>query len=28
MSFIQFGSNFFLSDEEGDFGNLLFGPLE
>lgn len=28
MSFIQFGSNFFLSDMEGDFGNLLFGPLE
>jgi len=28
MSFIQFGSNFFLSDEESDFGNLLFGPLE
>jgi len=27
MSFIQFGSNFFLSDEESDFGNLLFGPL-
>ena len=28
MSFIQFGSNFFLSDEESDFGNLLFGPLD
>ena len=28
MSFIQFGSNFFLSNMEGDFGNLLFGPLD
>ena len=28
MSFIQFGTNFFLSDEESDFGNLLFGPLD
>jgi len=27
MSFIQFGANFFISDEESDFGNLMFGPL-
>jgi len=28
MSFVQFGSNFFISDDENEFGNLLFGPLD
>ena len=28
MSFVQFGSNFFISDDENEFGSLLFGPLD
>lgn len=28
MSFVQFGSNFFSNDNEKEFGNLLFGPLD
>jgi len=28
MSFVQYGTNFFISDDENEFGTLLFGPLE
>lgn len=28
MSFVQFGANFFVSDDENEFGNMLFGVLE
>jgi len=28
MSFVQYGTNFFISDDENDFGTLLFGPLD
>jgi len=28
MSFIQFGANFFISDDENEFANMLFGPLD
>ena len=28
MAFVQFGANFFISQEENEFGNLIFGPLD
>jgi len=28
MAFVQFGTNFFVSNDENEFGNLIFGPLD